>query len=279
MKSLTQSSSYRYGNLAQPQDVMSPFVCRSVGQRKVDHYRSQFTAHDFYELIWTIKGEAVLELENGEKYILQAGHVFIVPPEAKRVVYTTGQGSWHCRWISAIGPLFEELAKGYGMNLMTSIPCGSLEYYFTKLESILGTYSPKVIKDADVVVYDMLNRISRGIDFKKENLLAERGIALIEENISEPKLNIDWLAEQLKVNRSHLSRVFKSETGEPPSGYIMRRRLHLAMNYLQHGNLKISQVAVNCGFTDTDYFSRFFQKASWHPTQRIPEKRADISVQ
>ena len=90
--------------------------------------------------------------------------------------------------------------------------------------------------------------------------LAEKCVELIEQNISNPELNVKWLASQLYVNENYLSRQFHKEFAAPLIKYIGQQRLETAKNYLDKGYTNLQQVAQMVGFTDPLYFSKCFKK-------------------
>lgn len=68
------------------------------------------------------------------------------------------------------------------------------------------------------------------------------------------------LAASLHVSNAHLSRLFKTVTGETPSNYLTRIRLQRAEELLQNDQLTIKEVANRVGYLDPLYFSKLFKK-------------------
>lgn len=68
-------------------------------------------------------------------------------------------------------------------------------------------------------------------------------------------------AHHCAVSPEHLSRMFRKETGFGFSEYLNLYRLKKAESILKSGNApSISQVAMQCGFNDSNYFSNSFKK-------------------
>ena len=249
-----------YKNAASPEDFSVPLFCRSVGHRVANgHFRSRFTSHLFYEFIWTLEGGGVYELENGLKFDLKPGEFFIAPPDVMRVMYTKND-FWHYRWFSALDGMCDDIIEAFDLKYLTPFKCGSLESEFGELEEALKRYTPQNSCSAGALAYIILSKVACGNKAGASNKLADEVVELIGSNLSNPELNVDWLAEKINCSRSHLSRVFKSAVGESPSEFILKKRLLLAMKLLEDKELKIAQVANACGFSDSDYFSRFFKR-------------------
>ena len=80
------------------------------------------------------------------------------------------------------------------------------------------------------------------------------------ENFTSPETTVNFLAEQLQLNRCYLSRLFHGKTGVTLSEYILRKRLEYAKELLIHSDHTVFNIASLCGFSDSSYFMRFFYK-------------------
>lgn len=81
----------------------------------------------------------------------------------------------------------------------------------------------------------------------------------IQERFREPELNVAGIAQQFYVSREHLSRTFKSYTGESISHYIT----DLRMQEFRYGLLMGKSVLSAClesGFSDYSSFVKTFRK-------------------
>ena len=67
-------------------------------------------------------------------------------------------------------------------------------------------------------------------------------------------------ANRLSVHVNHLNKVIKETTGKTTSVLIAERIVKEAVQYLQHSNLSISEMAFGLGFESVSYFSKFFRK-------------------
>ena len=125
-------------------------------------------------------------------------------------------------------------------------------------------------------VYECLTRISRNL---LEALDRKRGAAghkmvravieLIEERIDED-LTLHSVAEQLFINSSYLSRLFKKETGKPFSSYVLERKMERAKAALLQG-AKVYDAARAVGYRDVSYFTKVFRKF-WGVTPGVVPK-------
>ena len=78
-------------------------------------------------------------------------------------------------------------------------------------------------------------------------------------NVSEG-LDLDTLADVACLSKFHFSRVFSAHFNETPSQFVARIRLELAAQKLTYmPDDSITQIAMDCGFSGSDTFSRSFR--------------------
>ena len=91
--------------------------------------------------------------------------------------------------------------------------------------------------------------------------VVQRLLAYIRHHIAEPsRLRVEELASAFAYSPSHLSELFRQETGESVRQYIVRYRLWLAEARLTLGTLTISQIADELGFVDVCHLNKLFKK-------------------
>jgi two-component system response regulator YesN len=74
------------------------------------------------------------------------------------------------------------------------------------------------------------------------------------------ELTLAQLAGALDVSESHLSHIFKKETGQTLNGYLTNYRIRQAMQRLGDCRSRVSEVAEQVGYRDVTYFSATFKK-------------------
>jgi AraC family L-rhamnose operon transcriptional activator RhaR len=82
----------------------------------------------------------------------------------------------------------------------------------------------------------------------------------LRANISE-SFHLETFCQQHELNPRALRTLFKQHTGMNVSHYLRQLRLCRAMSLLRYGNMTISDVAAECGFDDSNYFSVVFSRA------------------
>ena len=93
-----------------------------------------------------------------------------------------------------------------------------------------------------------------------ENGAVSRAAAWLQLHFSED-VTLTELAEIAAVSPEHLSRLFRKETGFGFREYRNLLRLQKAEQLLkQQGGASVAEIAAECGFADSNYFSVAFKK-------------------
>ncbi|MFC3746784.1 response regulator [Paenibacillus sp. GCM10012306] len=84
--------------------------------------------------------------------------------------------------------------------------------------------------------------------------------AYIEHHYTEEELSVEAVAAILFVDPSYLRRVFRKESGYSVLDHITHIRMKKAKDLIQKGNMKLSTIAYEVGYSDPNYFSKSFKK-------------------
>ena len=84
-------------------------------------------------------------------------------------------------------------------------------------------------------------------------------LTYINDNISDEKLNVEHLANQLFLSRSKLYRKIKALTGDTANEFIRKVRLEKAKQIIEQSDLTISEVCYKVGFSSPSYFTKCFK--------------------
>lgn len=90
--------------------------------------------------------------------------------------------------------------------------------------------------------------------------LLKQAVAVVEANISDPRMSVEKMAEEMNMSRTSLHRKIKSITGFPPSELIRSIRLRKAARLIASRADTATQIAHAVGFEDYSHFSKAFKK-------------------
>ena len=87
-------------------------------------------------------------------------------------------------------------------------------------------------------------------------------------------ISVNSIAAALFLNRDYISHVFKDETGYSVMAYVISLRINRAKLLLAETDRSITDIAMECGYTDFTYFSKQFKK---HTNMSPSKFRKDAS--
>lgn len=118
------------------------------------------------------------------------------------------------------------------------------------------------------------------LDFTGKMLLLRKGttskpvttcIDYIYAHIKE-RITMDELTEYVQLSPSHLSRLFKKETGMTVSDYIRERKIEKAQNLLKYSDYSLVDIANYLSFSSQSHFIQAFKQL----VGMTPKKYRDI---
>ena len=71
--------------------------------------------------------------------------------------------------------------------------------------------------------------------------------------------SLDQMARFAHLSRSGLMRTFRKATGQSPIDYLIGLKVEASMRLLQQTDLSVTDIALDSGFSDSNYFARQFR--------------------
>jgi len=97
-------------------------------------------------------------------------------------------------------------------------------------------------------------------DSRQQNRVIETVKQFIHQHFAE-ELELNRLAEEVFLTPSYLSKLFKTETGETITDFLISVRIDRAKDWLREKNaLKTYEVGEKVGYADPAYFNKVFKK-------------------
>jgi len=94
---------------------------------------------------------------------------------------------------------------------------------------------------------------------KRYSKTIEKSLRYIEENYKNHISLID-VARHIYLSHEYFSRLFKEEVGENFSTYLTVYRMNKAKELIKGTDMKISQIAMEVGYSNPGYFSKNYKK-------------------
>lgn len=224
------------------------------------------------EIVFVPKGEMIYSI-GPRMYQVRGGDFFIAGPD---VVHGTGglpMGVGEIYWTEiAMDRIdgFLGLAEPFATDLRDTLrvlPSGlhtGNKAMFAHLEAlfeILPTKSRARIAQAHGHYLGLLGEVSKCVEGRLVSSEREWSPVFdaIEASLADPP-SLAELAELVSLSESRFKVLFKEFCGISPAEYIVRRKIERSKVLLKRAEAMVIEVAVDLGFSSSQYFSSVFRK-------------------
>ncbi len=96
----------------------------------------------------------------------------------------------------------------------------------------------------------------------KYSHVISRAEKYVKENYRDPNISLISVAKHVGMSAAHFSTVFSQTTGRPFIHYLTGLRIERAKELLKSTNMKLSDIAMEIGYNEPNYFSHVFRKTT-----------------
>lgn len=122
----------------------------------------------------------------------------------------------------------------------------------------VGKITRRIVENVLAPVFDP--------NLTRTKILMDRALAYIDQNLHR-QLDDDRVAREVGLSTSHFRHLFRQTTGQPFRKYLMAIRLERARHLIVEGDMPVSEIAIEVGFTGLAHFTRaFVQRFSAPPS-------------
>ncbi len=227
-----------------------------------------------YELDFNLSDGRVAIID-GEEFTLRASSVVLRRPgqlAASRGVYNM--------YLLTLG-FSGESAQGYSRQtgqtprercdfpLLDAIPtylepthASELSAIYRRILRAFGTRGRE--RECSILAGELLcllaaDSLASRTELRDESDPIDRIIGYIGEHYAEP-VALDDLAGLVHMNKSYLTRLFRTRCGRTPIDYLIDVRIHSAMKLLEQSSLSVARIAAMSGFSGASYFIERFRR-------------------
>jgi AraC-like DNA-binding protein len=225
-----------------------------------------------HTLSYVYQGAGTLEID-GEKYPLQAGHLFQVRPGVNMRITMNPKSpvcfiSFHflyrlVRWENGEMLSVDNTARLPICGDVFPIGQINIEASFRKAFHL---WQSKSRNYEWLVKLEFLNNVqavnelaSRELEQSSTTSVIEKALVYIRTNYQK-NITREIIADYVSLSPGYLSITFRKQTGVSLIEYVTKIRLDRAKFLLKSTKLPVKQIAEDCGFTDSFYFSRIFSR-------------------
>ena len=249
-----------------PKEMVSPSLAVfDCGKESCKPEHRMGPAIRAYYLIHYIVGGKGTYTVGGKTHHLATGDIFLIRPGEVTTYGANSSDPWRYYWVGFQGFDAESLAAAAGFEngyVVHHKRDRLLEKYFSDMcfQSSSARARDCAVLGYLYLVFSCL--IERSVDRERADRgkqIAEAASKYIHSHYTED-INIAAIAQALRVDRSHLYRVFKQHMKTSPMDYLMHMRLLNACIALQETDKCVYEIAYDVGFRDLSHFSKMFRK-------------------
>lgn len=238
-------------------------MCISYGERNVD--KKCIVApvmRDTYVLFYILSGSGTFVID-GVNYNVKKGNSVAIFPYSSIKIKSSNENISY-RWVETKGFEISDMISrtGFAKNqpVAPCMPIENFEKYYDIVEDCA---------DLDYAACRTNGKIAVLFSYYMEYFPSEKTAVInyvmsardyIERNYKYSHCTVQSVANYVKLDRTYLYRLFKSETGMSVIEYINKCRINKACSMLLDTNIQIKDIALSVGFIDQLYFSKVFKK-------------------
>ena len=160
-------------------------------------------------------------------------------------------------------PVLMLTAKGMQIDRVKGIDSGADVYLNKPFNmNVLKSHLSQLINSRQILFNKYYNGVSDK-ELMNTNSLDKQFITnileYINQNINDPALNVENLADELLISRSKLYRKIKVLTGNTANEFIKKIRLEKAKQFLESTDYSISEISFKVGFSSPSYFTKCYK--------------------
>ncbi len=231
------------------------------GEQQCDNgYAFGPAVRNFYLIHYIYSGQGELHI-NKKTYKIHAGQFFLIYPKQTAYYKADDKDPWMYGWIEFDGSFSEKLMTVAGFshdnhvlndddevgNILKNI----IDLGWSDFETIMGHF------------WFFIASLTKGKLLKKDENAAETYVSnakkYIRSNLHK-KITVTEIAQFLNIDRSYLTRIFKSIYDINTQQFILSLKMEMASQSLKKSNMTIKEVANSVGYDNQMEFSKLFKK-------------------
>lgn len=225
----------------------------------------RWTIRDDFSRLYTLaSGRARISFENGAELDLRPGWLGLIP--AGRTACYRCAEPMRLAWVHfrlEVLPMVDLFAL---WNPPVRTACEPAErQMLEQLIVALGTHTPRAALFRHARLLDLLGPFlpASWDDLLPPQEARQRLQPALAALVADPAhpWTLGMLAGRVHLHPTYFSNLFRRTFGMPPLRYLAQLRIRRACDLLRAGDLRIGEVAGQCGFPDPLQFSRFFRRS------------------
>ena len=232
-----------------------PILLLTAGMNNHQEPRYRLDGAEYHHIFYVEKGQGILETSDG-KFDMEEGTAIFMREFVPMNYYAKGE-VFDAAWVTFIGQDVNRILDYFTDENFVFLKSESI---YSKIVNICKMVSRG--KSADILskyAYDILITFFSEYHSAQKPPMLIRAKEYMDQNFGE-QLSVSDVARQLGISESLLFKLFRENEDLTPTEYLRSVRLRYAEQMLlSAADVRISDVAEKCGFSDSAYFCKVFK--------------------
>lgn len=246
--------------------VTMPFMFDTVGNHWNQESMQRPNGHPHYHYLQTEKGKGRIEIR-GKHYILEEQEGILIAPSVPHS-YTKVSAEWDTVFATFTGTLSSGISSVILNQSVIFVHKEQGRYIEKLISDAVSEFQHALpdMKNLSALCYDLLLAFTSDTSYGNPaaDPLYQRYVAPTVKQIETryfEELTVQELSSLVFVTPQYLSRLFQKFLGVSAYEYLTRYRISKAKELLlTHRHMKIQEISLASGFTDTSHFISIFRK-------------------
>lgn len=216
-----------------------------------------------YLMHFIIKGKGYYQVGN-DTLTIKENEAFLIKPHEVTFYRADIKEPWEYVWIAFDGVEAERLLDEYksskGQYIYRWEEQNAVKDYLMKILHIYMKtgYNKDELLGMFYLVFSQI--MKEGKEERPADLdYFQKAERYIRHNYGYD-VNITDIAKYIGIDRTYLFKIFKKYTTKSPKQYLTMYRISAAKDMLRNTNLRVTEIALSCGFYDSSIFCKNFER-------------------
>ena len=261
-----------------------PVIVRSVERFYDTSWTMEPNRHEFFEMVYIKKGNAVFEIANDAADI-GPNNIIIIKPRQPHKFIVKSQGGcefivFNFKFENRMNNEVSEISLEDFLNFVRSRETGAFIKLKVNAKNDIITLLNWILKEKEnndigseflnyLLMLELFVLISRALKMEWENSIKGKSSKLNEviqasvnyiNNNYERDISLKDISKYVFLSRSYFAKAFKEITGISPINYLIKARIDRAKELLTGTNQRAGDIAISVGFSNQQRFNEIFKK-------------------
>lgn len=261
-----------------------PAIVKSIERIHDISWSMEPNIHDWFELVYIKKGNAVFEIA-GQPVSIGPNDIIIIKPHQTHKFIVKSETACEFfvlsfKFINKDNTDISRVSLDEFLNFVSNKESGAFIALKVSQRNDIVTLLNKIMYEREnqdvgseflsyLLVLELFVMISRALKMVWEDNIKNKSPKVKElidvslnyiNNNFERDISIGDIARYVFLSQSYFARVFKEQTGMSPMNYLLKIRIDRARELLSTSKMKIGEIALSVGFSNQQRFNEIFKK-------------------